>query len=208
MMGTSAVVATSIPEAVGYSLGMKMQNKDVVVVCFFGDGATGEGVFHESLNLASIKSLPILFVCENNDLAIYSRLADRAAQNDLTVLAEAHNIPSERLNDDSLLQLRERSADLVRQIRGGGGPRFLECMTYRWKEHVGPDDDWHLAYREGSEASKWRANDQVLAVGQMLTTARRRCIEEEIEREIDAAIQHAEQSPFPGQEELLRHVYK
>lgn len=208
MMGTSAIVASSIPEAVGYAFGLKMQKSDSVVVCFFGDGATGEGAFHESLNLASMKALPILFVCENNDLAIHSVLNARSAQPDLTALARVHNIPAERLENDDIFALRERAADLTAQIRRGGGARFIECVTHRWKEHVGPGEDWNLGYRGEDEAAEWRRSDQLALLGARLPDDERGRIEAEAEEAIGKAIAFAERSPFPGKEELLRHVYK
>ncbi len=208
IMGTSAIVASSIPEAVGYALAIQYKNSNQVVTCFFGDGATGEGVFHESLNFASLKKLPILFVCENNNYAIHSRLSDRSAQVDLYKFSEVHSIPAYILKDDNIFKLRNLSGTLVEKIRSGSGPQFIEVHTYRWMEHVGPCEDWHFKYRSIEEAEQWKKNDQVVSLGKMIPHDLRKKIKQEVKDEMSAAIEFAERSPFPDKEELYKHVYK
>jgi len=208
IMGTSAIVASSISEAVGYAYGIQYKNSDQVVVCFFGDGATGEGVFHESLNFASLKKLPILFVCENNNYAIHSRLSERSAQTDLHKLAEVYSIPSFVLRDSDILSLRNLSHTLVEEIRLGGGPRFIEAYAYRWMEHVGPNHDWDLNYRSKEEIKQWKQDDQIDRLGDMLSISDRKKIEHEIKSEVAMAFDFAENSPFPEKEELYSNVYK
>jgi TPP-dependent pyruvate/acetoin dehydrogenase alpha subunit len=208
MMGTSAIVATSIPEAVGYALAIQYRAGNEVVVCFFGDGATSEGAFHESLNFASLKKLPILFVCENNDYAIHARLSDRAAQMDLYKLAESHHIPAQIFKESDILALRELSNSMISEIRSGSGPQFLEAHAYRWLEHVGPGDDWNLGYRSEEEIRKWEKDDQVEVLGNLLPTDLRLQLEQEINNEVAESMIFAEKSPFPSREELTKHVYK
>jgi TPP-dependent pyruvate/acetoin dehydrogenase alpha subunit len=207
VMGTSAVVATTIPHAVGYAYAQRYRGTDRVTVSFFGDGATEEGAYHESLNFAALKKLPVLFVCENNRFAIHSRLLDRRSRHNIAEQAAAHGMAAERIEDNDVLRIRERAAGAVAALRAGGGPRLLECMTYRWKEHVGPNDDWALGYRTPQEAQAWIEGDQVVRVGAMLDATARRDIDTRVEAEIRQAIEFAERSPFPAADELLTDVF-
>ena len=208
VMGTSAVVGTTIPNAVGYAYAFKAGQKDAVVASFFGDGATEEGVFAESLNFAVLKQLPILFVCENNQYAIHTHQSRRQGSLAICERASAHGVPAERIEDNDVLRLYERVQDVVAQIRAGKGPYFFEVMTYRWQEHVGPGQDYRLGYRTEEEARPWLENDQVARLAALVTPARRGQIEAEIEREVAAAFAHAEACPFPDAEELYTDVFK
>jgi TPP-dependent pyruvate/acetoin dehydrogenase alpha subunit len=208
VMGASAVVGTTIPHAAGYAYAIKLKRQDRVVVCFFGDGATDEGVFFETLNWAALKKLPILFVCENNQYAIFTHQSKRQAQTNISEKAATFGIPAKRLDDD-VLKLHSHIASSVDAIRnGGGGPYFFECMTYRWREHVGPNDDFQFGHRTRAEAEAWMANDQVRRIGNMLDLAERERIEKEVESEIADAFAFAENSPFPNEAELYADVYK
>lgn len=208
VMGASAVVGTTIPHAVGYAFALRHHGKDSVVVSFFGDGATEEGVFYESLNFAALKKLPVIFVCENNSYAIHTHQRRRQANPNICDRARSFGIPAERIEDD-VLKVYERSNAAVGALRAGdAGPFFFECLTYRWKEHVGPNDDFHLGYRTREEAEPWMRNDQVGRMGAMLEPWQREQIEHEIEAEIQAAFAFAEESPFPDAGELLTDVFK
>lgn len=207
IMGTSAVVGTTIPEAVGYAYALKVQNKNQIVVCFFGDGATDEGVFYESLNFAALKSLPIIFVCENNFYAIHTHQKQRQSKSNITERARVLGINSETISDD-VFEIYDKVKNAVNAIhKGDPEPFFFECLTYRWKEHVGPNDDFHLGYRSVEEAEPWFANDQVKRVGELLEPHERNKIEIEIEKEIQDAIHFAETSPFPEAAELYTQVF-
>ena len=208
MMGTSAVVATSIPEAVGYAMAIKYNKSDQVVVCFFGDGATGAGAFHESLNFASLKHLPILFICENNKYAIHSPIADRSSQLELYKFGLVNNIPSSVQKDRCVFKLYSKSKELIDEIRDGGGPRFFEVYTDRWLEHVGPSEDWQLGYRSEKEKQKWKKNDQIERLSELLSTEDKNKIEKKVKKEVREAILFAENSPFPTDEDLYKDVYK
>ena len=209
MMGASAIVGTTIPQAVGYAYALKLQGKDSVVASFFGDGAVDEGAFHESLSFAALKKVPMIFICENNFYAIHSHYLTRQPRDNICERVGAYGIPAERTNDNDVLRIYERVKDAVHEIRGGkSGPRFFECMTYRWKEHVGPGDDWHLGYRSKHEAEPWIENDQVERLGALLDPDVRQRIETEVEAEIREAFEFAEQSPFPEYEDLYTDVFK
>ncbi len=207
VMGGSAVVATTVPQAVGYAYGFQLQHKDNVVVSFFGDGAVEEGVFHESMNFAALKKLPLIFLCENNLYAIHSRQEARQSGVDICHFARAYDMPAERIEDNDVLAIRDRVGTAVREIRGGApGPRFFECMTYRWKEHVGPNDDYTFGYRSLEEARPWVEGDQVKRLAEMLGRDAAR-INTEVEREIAEAFAFAEASPFPPANDLDTDVF-
>jgi TPP-dependent pyruvate/acetoin dehydrogenase alpha subunit len=207
VMGMSAVVATTIPHAVGYAYALKLQRSDRVVVSFFGDGAVEEGAYHESLNFAALKRLGVLFVCENNTYAIHSKLLDRRHADNIAEQARSYGMPAERVEENDVLAIRARSAEAVAALRAGGGPRYLECLTYRWKEHVGPGDDWTLGYRTPEEARPWVERDQVFRIAGSVEPEARRRIEAEVEAEIAEAIDFAERSPFPPAAELATDVF-
>lgn len=208
VMGTSAIVATTIPQAVGYAYALKYKRADSVVVSFFGDGATDEGVFYESMNFAALKKLPLIFVCENNSYAIHTHQLRRQPQANICERARTHGMPAEQIADD-VLKIYERVSTAVKALRAGvPGPFFFECLTYRWKEHVGPNEDFDLGYRSREEADPWMRNDQVNRLGRMIDPWQREQIEREVEAEVQDAFAFAEESVFPRVEELLTCVYK
>lgn len=207
VMGTSAVVGTTIANAVGYAYAMKLRRSDTIVVSFFGDGATEEGVFAESLNFAVLKRLPILFVCENNQYAIHTHQSRRQGLPAICERALAHGVPAERIDNNDVLHLYRRSEEMAQQLRKGGGPAFFEVMTYRWQEHVGPNEDYHLGYRRPQEAQPWREDDQVERLAQLIDPEIRAHINADVDEEIDAAFAFAENSPFPEPAELDTDVF-
>jgi TPP-dependent pyruvate/acetoin dehydrogenase alpha subunit len=208
ILGASAVVGTTIPIALGFALALKREGKGRIAVSFFGDGATEEGVFHESLNFAALKRLPVLFVCENNGLAIHTPLEKRWATERLCERVGTYGIPATQIADGDVLKIRAWAAESAAALRAGGaGPRFLECRTYRWREHVGPGEDYDAGYRARSELLPWQADDQVERIGARLGAGERARIDAAIEREVAAAIAFAEQSPFPEASELSAHVF-
>tara|TARA_Y100000294_G_scaffold89067_1_gene83137 strand:- start:215 stop:1180 length:966 start_codon:yes stop_codon:yes gene_type:complete len=209
IMGTSAIVATTIPDAVGYAYALKYQRKDSIVVSFFGDGAVEEGVFYESINFAALKHLPIIFICENNSYAIHTHQLKRQSVANICERVVSFGIKAERINDNDVLSLRERISSNIESLRNGEtGPLFFECMTYRWREHVGPNEDFNLGYRTREEAESWIQNDQVERIGKMLETEQQTKIEKEVEEEIREAFAFAEESPFPEASELYTDVFK
>ena len=207
VMGASAVVGTQIPNACGYALALKRRKSRAVVVVFFGDGASEEGVFYESLNFASLHKLPVLFVCENNGYAIHTPLAKRWATERLCERVASFGMPTHRVADSDVFAIRSLTADLVAAIRAGGGPAFLECQTYRWREHVGPAEDYDAGYRERGDLTPWQTNDQVTRLGEMVPAGTRAEIDREIENEIARAFDFAESSPAPDAKELYTNVF-
>jgi TPP-dependent pyruvate/acetoin dehydrogenase alpha subunit len=207
VMGTSAVVGSTIPLAVGYAYARKVRGERGIVVSFFGDGATEEGVFAESLNFARLKGLPVIFVCENNFYAIHSHQRHRQPLDNICERAGGHGIPAERLEDE-VLGLYDRMAEAVGQVRGGSGPLFFECRTYRWMEHVGPGYDFDLGYRPLAEALPWMERDQCQRLAGLLPPESRGRIEAAVEAEIEAALEFAEASRPPADVELYADVFK
>lgn len=206
MMGTSAIVATTIPQAVGYAVVAKQRKAKHIVVSVFGDGATDEGAYHECMNFASLKKLPMLFVCENNQYAIYSHVRDRMPDDNFCERAETYRIPAVRVEDGDAVATYREARRAVAEIRSGGGPRFIEVMTYRWYDHVGPGEDRMYKYRPDAELDGWIARDQLKVLAAKVPDPERTRIESAVEAEIAAAITFAEESPFPADAELYSNV--
>jgi TPP-dependent pyruvate/acetoin dehydrogenase alpha subunit len=208
VLGSSAVVASTVPIAMGYAFALKREGKGRIVAAFFGDGATEEGVFWESLNFAQLHKLPILFVCENNGFAIHEPLDKRWAVRDLIGKVTAFGLPARRIDDGDVLAIRCATEAAAGPMRGStGGPNFIECLTYRWREHVGPAEDFAAGYRSRSELEKWQAADQVSRLAGMIAPATRRMIEDEVEQQVRDAVAFAEGSAFPPPNELDTHVF-
>ncbi len=207
MLGASAVVGTNIPIALGWALSFKMRGDNRMVACFFGDGATEEGVFYESLNFASLHRLPVLFVCENNFYAIHTPLRKRWANDELCARVAGFGLPTRQITDGDVLAIAEGADEFVADIRAGSGPMFMECQIYRWLEHVGPSEDFAAGYRDRGEAEPWRQSDAVVRIGSRLSDQERATIDDEIEAEIGAAIEFAEASPEPERSDLYDNVY-
>jgi pyruvate dehydrogenase E1 component alpha subunit len=200
LMGSSAVVASTIPHAVGAALSFKRRGSSRIAVAVFGDGATEEGVFHESLNFAQLMKLPVLFLCEDNGLAVHSHRPLRQSYR-LTAHAAAYGIPSRRLEEGwDMLAIREATLGAAAQVRDGG-PFVLEIATSRYKEHVGVGEDFHFNYRTSDSVDAWKRRDSLIVETGLVSE-----LKPELEREIEAAVAFAEASPAPGQPELLTDV--
>lgn len=211
IMGASAVVGTTIPVAAGYALAMqreaKKTGKQRVVVVMFGDGSTEEGVFAETLHFSALHKLPIIFVCENNRLAIHSRLEQRWTSETLVRdRAKVYGIPVDYVADGDVFVIRDKIAAAREAIAKNPAPVFIECATYRWLEHVGPADDHDSGYRDLEEYQKWKANDQIARLEKMLG-ADVHPIQADVAKQLKEAIDFAEKSPYPDNSELLRNVY-
>lgn len=209
VMGTSAIVGTTIPLSVGYAYGVRYKKLDSVVVSFFGDGAVDEGAFHESMNFAALKKIPVLFVCENNFYAIHSHHLNRHHSDNIWERAKSYGMPAERIVDGDIFKIHERTSKYIEKMRKEDfGPVFLECITCRWKEHVGSNDDFALGYRNENEVYEWMEKDQLKRLSELLEPNYRNTIETEVESEISEAFKFAEESPFPGFEELHECLFK
>lgn len=207
ILGCSAVVGTHIPVAVGYALTIRRRREKRIVACFLGDGATEEGVFSESLNFAALRGLPVLFICENNGLAIHTPLSKRWASCQLVERVRSYGIRAERVESNDIFAIRGAAELLLQHVRAGSGPAFLECPTVRWKEHVGPNEDFDVGYRERPPGEIWPGQDPVSQIAARLSGAERLRIENEVDAEIVAAIDFAERSPVPEVCEVSTNVF-
>ncbi len=208
VMGSSAVVSTQIPVAAGYALAAKRARAGHVVAVFFGDGASEEGCFYETLNFAALHALPLLFVCENNGYAIHEPIARRRARPDeICSVAEALGVPAWRIDDGDVFAIRQTADEAVRRMRKGGGPALIEAKVYRWREHVGPNEDYDQGYRFADEVVPWKRTDQVERLAAMVEPALRTRIDAEVEAEIAEAVRFAEDSPIPQPKEVWSDVY-
>jgi len=208
IMGMSAIVGTGIPNATGYALGMQYQKKKNVVVNFFGDGATEEGAFHESLNFASLKKLPVIYICENNGYAISTHQSIRQPSANISDRVKSYGIRAKMIEgNDTIAIYNEVKKAREEILNGSSGPIFLECMTYRWRQHLGPNEDFGPGGRDRKEAELWMKNDEVDRIGNLLPGKVRKKIEIKIEAEIKSAILFAETSPYPTKEELWTDVF-
>jgi len=207
VLGSSAVVGSTVPIAMGYAFALKREGRGRVVAAFFGDGATEEGVLWESLNFAALHKLPILFVCENNGYAIHEPIDKRWAVRDLVAKVQAFGVPASRIDDGDIVAIRAATLTAVAPMRTGArGPSFIECMTYRWREHVGPNADFEAGYRSRAELEPWQAADELARVGGMIAPSARQEIESEVEGQVRDAVTFAERSSVPTASELKTHV--
>jgi len=213
MAGTSAIVAGSVPIAVGAALAAKMQKADRVIAVFFGEAATEEGVVSESLNFAALKKLPIVFFCENNFYSVQSPLSERQPDRDVAKWAGAHAMPSERIDGMNVLDVYDASKAAIERARAGEGPSFIEARVYRYRAHGGNGDDSASGYRGVDEREAWEKLCPVEGLHGMLKAAglfddaKRKLMHDEIVRETLAAFEHALAAAHPVEADLYTHVY-
>jgi len=207
VLGMSAVVGTTVPIAAGYGFALGREGKDRIAAAFMGDGATEEGVFAETLNFSALHKLPVLFICENNGFAIHSPTSNRWATEALCERVATYGIPTYEITDGNVFSIRDAADKAIREIRTGSGPQFMECKTYRWREHVGPNEDYDDGYRSRDDFQPWLEDDQVARTGEMMDKTDRDAIDADIEKQIADAVEFAEQSPWPKPEELFTHVF-
>ncbi len=211
IVGANGIVGAGLPIANGVALSSQMRGTDQVTLCFFGDGAANQGTFHEALNLASIWKLPLVFVCENN---LYAMSTPQSYHSNVEHLAErsrSYGIPGVVAKGNEVLDVYEKTAKAVQRARSGKGPTLIECRTYRKLGHYVGDPG---IYRSKEEEAEWEPRDPILLFSRYLTEkkladkAKLQQIEEEVGREIEAAIEFAKKSPDPEPEEAMQHVYK
>ena len=208
--GGNAIVGGWLPTAVGLALADHLQKRDSVTVCFFGEGAMAEGEFHESMNLAELWHLPVLFVCENNLYAMGTALKRSESETNLPIKAASYEMPAWSVDGMDVRAVAETARRAVDAMRAGGGPHFLEARTYRFRAHSMFDPE---RYRDKAEVQVWRDRDPVdlftavLRDEGVLDDATLQAMEDEIAAEIEDAVQFAEQSPDEDVADLLRFVY-
>ena len=206
-MSTSAIVSTAVPEAVGFAYALKYKKKNNIVICYHGDGATEEGVFWESLNFASLHNLPIIFICENNEYAIYTHQNKRCLNDPIVRRAESFGIKAKKINSEKTEVFFNETTECIQNIKKGNGPQLLECMTTRWRDHVGIGDAFDLNYRNSQEIKDAMKKDDLLSLEKNLTSEKISKIREEVNSRIDTAIDFAESCEFPDEKELYDNIY-
>ncbi len=217
MIGSVPIVGGTISLALGSSLASKIRNDKRVTVSFFGDGATGEGVLFESLNFAALKKLPILFVCENNFYSTHMPLKECRPSKDIFKIGWPFSIKSFRVDGNDVLKVYETAKEAVKICRDGKGPVFLECLTYRLRGHVGPDDNiqgYHTDIRPKEEIEKWIKKDPIkrftrfLIKNRIIEKFEIESIYEEMEEEVKELHRLAKASQSPNSNELNKYVFK
>lgn len=213
-VASSAILGQTIAVAVGSALAFAIDSEKRVAVTFFGDGATDEGVFGESVNFAAVHNLPVIMVCENN---LYSTQTPhdlrRRPEVSISDRAAAFGVRTVSVDGYDPLAIYEATHDARESCLAGNGPVFIECSTYRWREHVGPYEDYELGYRTREEAESWKARDPIKHLGLDLLAADN-CTQEDLDgwagaisEEVDAAVAKAKTSSFPAAEGLFDNVY-
>jgi pyruvate dehydrogenase E1 component alpha subunit len=207
--GGYAIVAAHLPLAVGLALASQMQHEDRVTICIFGDGSVGEGEFHEALNLAALWKTPIVFFCENNLYGMGVPLKESLSAS-IATLANAYKMPSATINGMDVIEVHRETQKAVEHARKGGGPYFIEAMTYRYRAHSMSDPE---LYRSKSEIAEYRKRDAIERLKKAMFDAgtlddnRLQQLTDQVEREVDEAAAFAEESPQPAISTLLDNVY-
>ena len=209
-LGANGIVGGGIPIAVGAALTSKMKDEGYVVLCFFGDGASNEGSFHEALNLASIWDLPIVFICENNQYGMSGSVKEMMRIGDVADRAVSYGIPGKVVDGNDMLEIINTVEEAVEFARKGNGPSLVEMKTYRWKGHSKSDAK---KYRTREEEKEWKEKDcikrfkDVLIEQSVLTEEEAKELKEEAFKAIEEAVEFAEKSPEPSIDILLEDVY-
>lgn len=212
IFGTVPLVAATIPLAVGAALSAQLRRTDQVAVAFFGDGATDEGHFHESLNLAALYRLPVVFICENNLYSTHLTVKERRVKDNIVESAALHGLPGAVVDGNDVLAVYQTAREAANRARTGGGPTLLECRTYRWRGHVGPAADLEVGPDRRQELDEWQRRDPIAQCRERLGASGLSSdlldgLEAEVMAGIDDAVKFARQSPDPDESELLHHVY-
>ena len=207
--GGNAIVGAGLPIAVGLALADQLQKRKRVTACFFGEGAVAEGSFHESLNLAALWRLPVLFLCENNLYAMGTALNRSESQTDIQLKAASYRMESRAVDGMDVLTVLDAAHEATEAVRRGDGPRFLELRTYRFRAHSLFDAQ---LYRNRAEVEAWQERGPIISFTRrfkaagLLTEADFQNLEVAADREVDAAVAFAERSDWEPVEDLLRHV--
>ncbi len=215
ILGANGIVGAGLPIATGSALAAVVAGKDDVSVCFFGDGASNEGTFHESLNLAAVWKLPVVFVCENNGFGEFTPASTVTSVRDIAQRAQGYGIPGLIVNGNDVVEVYRYASEAAARARAGEGPTLLECKTYRWEGHVVGEQAFlgAGAYRDPEEVEEWKARCPIIrfqkfaAESGRVSAAELKKIEEETAAELEAAVQFARESPLPDTSEVTEDVY-
>lgn len=213
LYGTVPIVGATIPIAVGAALAAKMDGRQGIAVAYFGDGATEEGSFHESMNLAATHRLPVLFVCENNLFSSHLHIELRQPRSSVARYAEAHAVPWARIDGNDVVEIADYAQTAATAMREGQGPRFIEAVTYRWRGHVGPREDEDVGVKRKEDLHLWKGRDPIRRLADAMIAARMLTREEHEadwageRRMVADSWERASTDPLPPEEALLGRVY-
>lgn len=211
MFPAIAIVGGNVPIAAGAALAQKMQKTDGVTVCFFGDGAANEGAWHEALNAAAIYDLPVIFICENNLYAASTPFHLAFKIKNIADRASAYGMPGKIVDGNDVLAVYEGTAEAIERARSGQGPTLVECKTYR---HCGHSRSDPRGYRSHEEEQLWLEKDPIVRFESWMLENKQadeeeiKGIKDRVEKEIDEAIEYAQNSPLPDPSEVYTDVYK
>ncbi len=208
--GGHAIVGAHLPIAAGLALGDVYQKQDGVTICMFGEGATNIGYFHEALNLSKVWNLPVLWVCENNQYGMGTKVERASAVTEIRQKADGYAMKNDEVDGMNIMKVREKALEMIEEVRGGSGPQFLEIHTYRFRGHSMGDPE---RYRQQDEIRKWQESDPIGIYRKFLVEEKIASEEDlnELDKEateiIEEAVQFAESSPEPAAEELFKNIY-
>jgi TPP-dependent pyruvate/acetoin dehydrogenase alpha subunit len=215
ILGANGIVGAGLPIATGAGLAAKVRGGQEVAACFFGDGASNEGTFHESLNIASSWKLPVIYVCENNLYGEFTPGKDVTSVKDIADRARGHDMPGVVVNGNDVVEVYETTVQAVERARRGEGPTLIECKTYRWEGHVVGEEAFlgKRAYRGADEIEDWKRRCPLVSFENrfisrgMFTQAELDAVKADAKRELDEAVTFAMESPFPKPEEALEDMF-
>lgn len=214
ILGANGIAGGGLPIAVGAGLSAKRRKTDQVTVCFFGDGASNNGTFHESLNLAAVQQLPVVFVCENNQYAISTLQRKHQTIKEISIRAIAYNIPGVTVDGNDVMAVYEAAGKAIQRARSGKGPTLVECKTYRWRGHHEGDPNLGERYRSRQDIKPWmdkcpiKRLERDLLREKVLSRAKIDEIKGAVQKEIDEAVEFANNSPFPKYEDIYEDVFQ
>jgi acetoin:2,6-dichlorophenolindophenol oxidoreductase subunit alpha len=212
-MGSFSIVGGYVPLAVGDALSFKIRHKPNVVVVFFGDGAIDEGVVYESMNFAALKKLPVVFICENNFFADYSKASARQASEDIPGKAKAFGVPAIGINGQDVVKVFTTTQEAIKRARDGKGPTLIEAKVFRFKGHCGTGEDIGPNLRTEQELESQKKKCPIIGLGKimlsnnLLTEESIGLMKKKIQLQINEAVEFGKNSPLPGKEELLKGVF-
>ena len=215
ILGANGIVGAGLPIATGAALAAKIRGSSEVAACFFGDGASNEGVFHESLNIASSWKLPVVFVCENNLYGEFTPGKDVTSVKDIADRARGHDMPGVVVNGNDVVEVHETMLQAVERARKGEGPTLIECKTYRWEGHVVGEEAFlgKRGYRSQEEIAEWKKRcplatfERRFLDARMFTQAEFDAVKAAVKGEVDEAVSFAIESPLPKPEEALEDMF-
>jgi len=213
IMGANGIAGGGLPIATGAGWSAKWRGTDQVTVCFFGDDSSNNGTFHESLNLASLYKLPVIFVCENNLYGLSTCQIKHQPITDVSIRAHSYDMPGVTLDGNDVLNVYHAAVKAVKRARAGEGPTLIECKTFRWRGHHEGDPNQGERYRTKDEIQEWKGKCPIerftkkLIDDKIVTKKKMNAIEKEITADIDAAVAFARESEFPAVEEMYEDVF-